>query len=113
MSVITGVNKWGIPSYTDNSSILGSMRISLTSFGSDLNNKLNNIAFTPTDFPEPVVPATSKCGIFAKSTTTGFPEISCPKANVKFDDDFLKVCEDNISVNLTIFLFVFGISIPT
>ncbi|WP_394811018.1 hypothetical protein [Vibrio vulnificus] len=30
---------------------------------------LKNHEFTPTDLPEPVVPATSTCGIFAKSAT--------------------------------------------
>ena len=65
-----------MPSYTASSSIFGSTKINLTSSGSDLNNKLNNIAFKPTDLPEPVVPATSKCGIFARSTTIGFPDIS-------------------------------------
>ena len=29
------------------------------------------MALTPTDLPEPVVPATSKCGIFARSATKG------------------------------------------
>ena len=43
---------------------------------SDLNNKLSNIAFSPTDLPEPVVPATNKCGIFSKLTTMGFPAMS-------------------------------------
>ena len=102
-----------MPSYTDSSNIFGSIKINLTSLGSDLNNKLNNIAFTPTDLPDPVVPATKRCGILAKSTTTGLPEISCPKASVKLDGDFLKACEDKISVRRTIFLLVFGISIPT
>ena len=45
-----------------------------------VNNKDSNIAFIPTDFPDPVVPATSRCGIFAKSTITGVPKISLPKA---------------------------------
>ena len=33
-----------------------------------------------TDFPEPVVPAISKCGILARLATTGSPPISLPKA---------------------------------
>ena len=53
------------------------------------------------------------CSAFDKSTTTGLPDISCPKARVKLDGDFLNAWEDKISVNLTIFLLVFGISIPT
>ena len=34
------------------------------------------------DFPEPVVPATSACGIFARSDTIGRPLISLPSAMV-------------------------------
>ena len=41
------------------------------------------------------------------------PEISWPKAKLKFEGDDLKALEDNISVRRTIFLLVFGISIPT
>ena len=78
-----------------------------------MNNKLNNIALTPTDFPEPVVPATSKCGIFARSTTTDLPAISCPSASVKLEVEVLKAFDERISVSLTIFLLVLGISIPT
>ena len=40
------------------------------------------MALIPTDLPEPVVPATNKCGIFARSATTGTPAISLPKARV-------------------------------
>lgn len=36
----------------------------------------------PTDLPEPVVPATSKCGILARSATTGLPAMSLPSAMV-------------------------------
>ena len=43
------------------------------------------MAFTATDLPEPVVPATNKCGIFDKSSTTGNPEISFPNAKVSFE----------------------------
>ena len=39
--------------------------------------------------------------------------MSCPSASVRLDGEFLKAWEDKISVNRTIFLFVFGISIPT
>ena len=113
ISVITGVNRWGIPSYTDNSSILGSIIIRRTASGSDLNSRLSNIAFRPTDFPDPVVPATSKWGILARSTTTGFPAISWPKAIERGELEFRKVSEDKISVNWTIFLLELGISIPT
>ena len=47
--------------------------------GACLYNKDNIIAFTPTDFPDPVVPATSKWGIADKSATTGVPAMFFPK----------------------------------
>ena len=37
------------------------------------------MALRPTDFPEPVVPAISKCGIGARSATTGRPAMSFPR----------------------------------
>ena len=43
------------------------------------------IEFVNTDFPEPVVPATSKCGIFPISATTTFPAISFPAAKAIFE----------------------------
>ena len=36
----------------------------------------------PTDLPEPVVPATNKCGMRARSATVGMPAMSLPRANV-------------------------------
>ena len=38
------------------------------------------IVFIHTDFPDPVVPAISKCGIEVKSPIIGFPEILFPNA---------------------------------
>ena len=43
------------------------------------------MAFTPTDLPDPVVPAISKCGILAKSATTGKPAMSLPMATVSLE----------------------------
>ena len=57
--------------------------ISRTCSGVALNNKLKIMALIPTDLPDPVVPATNKWGIFAKSTTMGCPAMSTPKAKVK------------------------------
>ncbi len=37
-----------------------------------------SIALSPTDFPEPVEPATRRCGIVTKSSMTGLPIISLP-----------------------------------
>ena len=38
-----------------------------------------------TDLPEPVVPATNKCGMDVKSATKGFPEIFLPRAIGRFN----------------------------
>ena len=48
---------------------------------------LNNMAFKLTDFPDPVVPATNKCGILVKSTTTGWPEMSFPNTKLTGERD--------------------------
>ena len=47
------------------------------------------MALIPTDFPEPVVPATSKCGILARSTITGLPNMSFPIARGNLKEFFL------------------------
>ena len=77
-----------MPSYTLISSILGSISIRRTWLGSALYSRLKIMALMPTDLPEPVVPATSKCGILAKSATTGRPTMSLPKAKVSKDFDW-------------------------
>ena len=61
---------------------MGSIKISFTCSEEDLKSKLKSIAFIPTDFPEPVVPATSKWGIRVRSTTIGIPDMSCPRRTV-------------------------------
>ena len=48
------------------------------------------IVLIQTDFPDPVVPAISRCGIKAKSPTIGFPEIFFPSAIGSFMSFFLK-----------------------
>ena len=44
---------------------------------------LNIIVLIPTDFPEPVVPAISRCGIRSKFAKILFPDISFPNARVR------------------------------
>src|SRR6266404_4222601 len=60
--------------------------MSRTSRGSVLYRMDRIIALRATDFPEPVVPATSRCGILARSTTTGLPAMSLPSASVSGKD---------------------------
>ena len=68
--------------------------------------------FTPTDLPEPVIPATKRCGIFAKSPTTGVPEMSLPNATVSLDLASVNTGEDKISLNITSWRFSLGNSMP-
>ena len=88
------------------------MRIILTSFGVALYSKLIIMALMPTDFPEPVVPAIRRCGIFCRSATIGLPAISFPKATVKGESISSNVFDLSISPKTTRALFSFGISIP-
>ena len=59
-------------------SILGSISINLNSSGENLYKILASKVFINTDFPEPVVPATKRCGVLLKSITSIFPDISLP-----------------------------------
>ena len=70
------------------------------------------MTFTPTDLPEPVVPATSKCGILAKSTITGLPEISAPNTMVNDDSADWNDSPVITSLSRTISRFLFGSSKP-
>ena len=65
-----------------------------------------------TDLPEPVVPAISACGIFAKSATTGSPAISLPSDKVSGDLELSYFSERSISLKNTISRCSLGISIP-
>ena len=59
---------------------------SITNFswsGVFCRSKHEMMAFTHTDFPEPVVPAMSKCGIAPKSAATEPPETSFPSPKLK------------------------------
>ncbi len=71
-----------MPSYTESSSIFGSTKMRRTWRGSALYRSDRIIALTATDLPEPVVPATSRCGIRARSAITGLPAMSLPSASV-------------------------------
>ena len=49
-----------------------------TSFGEARKRIDESIALTQPDFPEPVVPATSTCGMRARSVHTLWPAMSLP-----------------------------------
>ena len=76
-------------------------------------NKDKIIVLMHTDFPDPVVPATKRCGIEDKSATIDVPKILFPRAIGKFFSSCSNTFEDNISDKTTLSLLGFGISIPT
>ena len=65
-----------------------------------------------TDFPLPVAPAISKCGIVAIFAMTGFPARSFPTAKESFDLLFLNSSVSINSLNNTALFVLFGTSIP-
>ncbi len=69
----------------DSSSTFGSIITIFRSEGVVLNSRLDIILFKATLLPEPVAPATSRCGILVISATTGLPEISLPSASGSLD----------------------------
>jgi hypothetical protein len=56
------------------------------------------MALTLTDLPAPVVPATRRWGIFARSIDTGRPSMSLPSASVSFDLARVKTSSAMISL---------------
>ena len=73
---------------------------------------LITIEFIDTLFPEPVAPATRRCGIFARSETTGLPNISLPSASVSLEWFFIKLSADTTSLRDTVSRSLFGTSMP-
>ena len=112
-SVTTGVKRWGISSYTDNSNIFGSIIINLHWSGVREYKIDKIIAFKPTDLPDPVVPAIRRCGIFDKSWITDFPEISLPNTIGIKELEVSKSFSPKISFKFTTSLSSFGNSTPT
>ena len=66
-----------------------------------------------TDFPEPVEPAISRCGIDLRSATIGLPLISLPTAKVILDLLSRNSCESMTSLICTIVTVSFSTSMPT
>src|SRR4030066_692026 len=102
-----------MPSYMDSSSTLGSIITNLRLEGVVLYNRLENILFKAPLLPEPVAPATNRCGIFVMSATTGLPEISLPSASGSLDFNALNCSDAIISLRKTSSLTWLGTSIPT
>ena len=70
------------------------------------------IEFTKLDLPEPVAPATSRCGIFARLATTKPPSTSLPSPTVIGWWSLRALDERRTSPRETTSLSVFGISMP-
>ncbi len=83
-----------------------------TSRGVALNKMLNSMALIATDLPEPVVPATSRCGILDRSATTASPLMSLPSARVNGEAAWSKLFDCTISLKATSSRFSLGISSP-
>ena len=60
-----------------------------TCSGVALYTRLSTMALMPTDLPEPVVPAISRCGMRARSATTGTPPMSLPSASASGEVDLV------------------------
>ena len=97
----------------DSSSTFGSIITIFSSDGVALNKRLEIILFKATLLPDPVAPATSRCGIFVMSVTIGLPEISFPSANGSLDFNALNCSDAIISLRNTSSLNWFGTSIPS
>ena len=70
------------------------------------------IPFTPTLLPAPVMPATRRWGIRARSATTGFPSTSMPRAIVRSEGDLLNFSLSITSRSEMRSRFRFGTSMP-
>ena len=65
-----------------------------------------------TDLPDPVVPATSRWGMRARSATTGLPPISLPSARARLASVFSKLALASSSRNSTVSRSPLGSSMP-
>ncbi len=91
---------------------MGSISISFTWAGVALYKRLVIIELIQTLLPEPVAPAINRCGIAARSTTTGFPAMSFPRATVILEALFLKRLLSIISLRDTGTVSLLGSSSP-
>ncbi len=87
--------------------------INFKSSGPFLYKREAIIEWIVTDFPEPVVPATRTCGIFARLPNIALPEIPRPRAIVRGFDEFWNLSSERRVARPTIDFDLFGISMPT
>ncbi len=65
-----------------------------------------------TDLPDPVVPATKRCGMRARSAITGSPPMVLPRQRDIFCVELLNSSDSRISRRYTVSRAAFGSSIP-
>ncbi len=86
--------------------------MNFTLSGLALKSMLQITALRKTLFPEPVVPATRRCGILTRSDITGTPTISSPRAIGSWYFDSRNSSLSRTSFKCTGSLSLFGISMP-
>ena len=91
---------------------LGSTRIIRTSSGVDRISTEVIIELMKLDLPDPVAPATSRCGIFDRFATTKLPSTSLPRPATSGWWSPRALPERSTSPRETISLSVLGISMP-
>jgi hypothetical protein len=108
-----GVIRCGMPSYGVSSTIFGSMRIIRTSSGVARASSDTSIELTNDDLPEPVEPATSRCGIFVRFAVTMWPSMSLPRPITIGCVSLTVDGARSTSPSRTISRSLFGTSMPT
>ena len=108
-----GVIKCGMPSYGVSSTIFGSTRMRRTCSGVARVSSETNMELTKADLPEPVAPATSKCGIFCTENEVYSPSMSLPKPMSMGSGELVMLGASSTSRRCTISRSGFGTSMPT
>ena len=110
--VMIGVMRCGMPSYAVSSTRFGSTRTIRTSSGVERSSTEVISVLMQLDLPEPVAPATSRCGIFARLATTKPPSTSLPRPTTIGWWSARALPDRSTSPRLTVSRSVLGISMP-
>ena len=84
-----------------------------TSLGEQRYNSELMIVLMHTDLPEPVAPAISRCGIFARLHRIGAPAMSLPSATVNGPFALCITSDCSTSLSVTVVRVLLGTSTPT
>jgi len=99
--------------YCCSSTTFGSIITNRSWSGVNRNSSDAMIVLMHTDFPEPVEPAMSTCGMSARSAMIGTPYTSLPSANGMRAFDWRHSSDSSRSRMMTFVLTAFGTSTPT